>query len=68
MKQKIYRYTNGSILNITNYNSIGQLHGLRISYHSDGSIWWISNYVNNKPFGLGIWKFSSGKIGQKYYL
>ena len=68
MKQKIYRYPNGSILNITNYNNSSQLHGLRISYNRDGSIWWISNWVNGKRFGLDTYKPYSNEIYQSYHL
>ena len=68
MKQEIYRYPNGRISYITNYNNSGQRHTLKISYYPNGSIWLIRNWFNDKLFGLITLKFSSNEIYQKYYL
>ena len=72
MKQEIYRYPNGRISYITNYNNSGHKYCLRIDYHYDGSVWYISNWFNNKLFGLDTQKYNyktheAFKI-QKYYL
>ena len=68
MKQKICRYPNGSIKYIVNRNNSGQRHGLYVGYYSDGSIWRIRNWINDKRFGIQTNNYYNGKIEQKYYL
>lgn len=67
LRQEIRRYKNGKIERIINYNNIGQKHGLTIRYETNGSIWYIDNWFNDKKFGLDTFKYN-GCITQKYYL
>lgn len=61
---------------ITNYskyyvNDRGQFNGLYIRYWYDGNLWWRTNYVNGKQYGLnsGYHYIESGKIKyQRYFL
>lgn len=49
------------------FNNNGRLHGPYQSYYTNGSPWYIANYIDGKLRGLEMLYFRKGTIVKQYY-
>ena len=52
---------------IRNFDEQGKLHGQQITHHTNGNIWFITNYHHGKRHGYRVWFYKDKSIEYKQY-